>query len=69
MRDNGEGIQAEDLSSIFDPFFTTKNFGEGTGLGLSISYGIVQKMGGQIEVESHPGSGTVFDIKLPQEGA
>ncbi len=69
LRDTGEGIEGEDLGSIFDPFFTTKNFGEGTGLGLSISYGIVQKMGGYIAVESEPGSGAVFHIKLPGEGA
>jgi PAS domain S-box-containing protein len=69
LRDTGEGIEAEDLGSIFDPFFTTKNFGEGTGLGLSISYGIVQKMGGSIEVESELGSGAVFHIRLPGEGA
>lgn len=69
LRDTGEGIEGEDLGSIFDPFFTTKNFGAGTGLGLSISYRIVQKMGGYIEVESEPGSGAVFHIRLPREGA
>ena len=69
VQDSGEGIKAADLNSIFDPFFTTKNFGEGTGLGLSISYGIVQKMGGHIEVASRPQSGAIFHIKLPGEGA
>jgi signal transduction histidine kinase len=51
--------------NIFDPFFTTKEVGEGTGLGLSISYGIIQKHKGKIEVETEPGKGTEFIIRLP----
>lgn len=63
--DNGPGIPAQYLDRIFDPFFTTKAVGKGTGLGLSICYGIIQKMGGTIEVESHVGQGTRFLIRLP----
>lgn len=65
ISDNGVGIPAEDLKSIFEPFFSTKG-DKGTGLGLSITYGIVQKMGGHIEVESEPGQGTTFTIILPK---
>jgi signal transduction histidine kinase len=64
VADNGVGIPKEHLNSIFEPFFSTK--GErGTGLGLSITYGIVQKLGGRIEVESDPGLGTTFTVALP----
>ena len=65
VQDTGRGINAEDLDVIFDPFFTTKDSGEGTGLGLSISYNIIDNMGGRIEVESLPESGTTFQVKLP----
>lgn len=63
--DTGCGIPAENLPRIFDPFFTTKAPGVGTGLGLSISYGIVTKLGGNIEVRSEVGVGTEFVITLP----
>ncbi len=63
--DNGPGIPTQYLDRIFDPFFTTKAVGKGTGLGLSICYGIIQKMGGTIEVESQVGQGTRFFIHLP----
>ena len=66
VRDNGPGIPSQNLDRIFDPFFTTKPVGRGTGLGLSICYGIIRKMGGQIEVESAVGEGTCFYIFLPQ---
>lgn len=65
ISDTGCGIPPEILDRIFDPFFTTKPVGKGTGLGLSISYGIVDKHGGRIEVDSHPGHGTTFTIWLP----
>ncbi|MEJ7807044.1 MAG: ATP-binding protein, partial [Telluria sp.] len=65
VRDNGSGITREHMSRIFDPFFTTKPVGKGTGLGLSLAYGIVQKHGGSIDVDSEPGRGTTFRIVLP----
>jgi len=68
VSDNGPGIPEANLSRIFEPFFTTKPVGKGTGLGLSICYGIIQKMGGQIEVESVIDSGTTFHIRLPVQG-
>lgn len=64
IADNGHGIPQDKIGKIFDPFFTTKNVGEGTGLGLSISYGIIEKHGGRIEVESDVGTGTKFTIQL-----
>ncbi len=67
IADNGDGIPDEHLPSLFTPFFTTKPAGEGTGLGLSVSYGIVQKHHGTIEVESTPGRGSVFTVRLPIE--
>ena len=69
FRDNGAGMSAEVKMRVFDPFFTTKPVGEGTGLGLSISYGIVEKHGGRIEVESSPGAGSTFTILLPLKPA
>jgi signal transduction histidine kinase len=64
IRDDGVGIPDEDLQHIFDPFFTTKG-AKGTGLGLSITYGIVDKLGGRIEVESAVEEGTQFTVVLP----
>ena len=60
--DTGVGISEEDLDRIFDPFYTTKE--EGTGLGLAICYGIVQRHGGEIDVESRVGEGTRVRIRL-----
>jgi two-component system, NtrC family, sensor kinase len=67
ISDTGCGIDPEHLNRIFDPFFTTKPVGEGTGLGLSISYGIIEKHGGTISVESVRGAGTTFRVSIPIE--
>ena len=67
IKDTGCGIEPEHLNRIFDPFFTTKTVGEGTGLGLSISYGIIEKHGGTISVESDRGVGTTFKVSIPIE--
>jgi len=67
ISDNGSGIAPEHLPRIFEPFFTTKPVGQGTGLGLSLSYSIVQRHGGRIDVESTPGKGTCFTIRIPIE--
>ncbi|MBI5477506.1 MAG: two-component sensor histidine kinase [Deltaproteobacteria bacterium] len=64
ITDDGVGISADNLERIFEPFFTTQE-GAGTGLGLSITYGIVQKLGGDITVESEIGKGTCFTVLLP----
>ncbi len=65
VEDNGCGIPPEDLKRVFEPFFTTKSQNGGTGLGLSITHGLVQKIGGRIQVESSPGKGTLFTMTLP----
>jgi len=65
VHDTGVGIPASDLQHIFDPFFTTKAPGEGTGLGLAICHGITSSLGGEITVESHVGTGSVFRVILP----
>ncbi|MGQ9926510.1 MAG: PAS domain-containing protein [Chloroflexaceae bacterium] len=67
VRDTGVGIAPEHLSRIFDPFFTTRPVGMGVGLGLSISYSIVQQHHGAISVDSQPGQGTCFTIRLPAD--
>jgi two-component system NtrC family sensor kinase len=65
IADTGAGIPEGQLSRIFDPFFTTKAVGEGTGLGLSISYGIIERHGGTISVESQIKTGTTFTVRIP----
>ena len=64
ITDTGCGISRENLEQLFEPFFTTKE-GHGTGLGLSISRGIIENHGGHVWVESTPGQGTTFSIRLP----
>lgn len=65
VADTGSGMPPDVMSRIFEPFYTTKDVGKGTGLGLSISYDIIKKHNGDIFVESVPGSGTTFTIRLP----
>lgn len=65
IRDTGHGIPKDKLKHIFEPFYTTKEKGEGTGLGLSISYGIMQRLGGTILVESEFNKGTTFTVEIP----
>ena len=66
--DTGCGIPAENLDKLFDPFFTTKEVGQGTGLGLSVSYGIIERHGGTIRVQSTLGRGSTFTVWLPVNG-
>jgi two-component system NtrC family sensor kinase len=66
VQDTGKGIPEANLGRIFDPFFTTKPVGQGTGLGLPICYGIVEKMGGRISVESEIEKGTTFTVFIPR---
>jgi len=66
LSDTGHGISNEVRNRIFEPFFSTKKE-KGTGLGLSISYRIIQDHGGRIDVESEPGKGTTFTVRLPQK--
>jgi two-component system NtrC family sensor kinase len=63
VEDSGMGIPQEHLERIFEPFFSTKP--KGTGLGLAVNYGIIQKHGGQIRVNSQPGRGTTMTIRMP----
>jgi len=67
IADTGPGIAPEHLSRIFDPFFTTKE--KGTGLGLSVVFGIIERHGGTLEVESRVGSGTTVIVRLPVSSA
>ena len=68
VEDTGIGMTPENRKRVFEPFFTTKGLGKGTGLGLSVAYGIIKTHGGEIEVESMPGQGTLFRVIVPMEG-
>jgi two-component system NtrC family sensor kinase len=65
VADTGCGIAAADLPHIFEPFFTTKSEGKGVGLGLAVVYGIVERHHGQVDVDTTPGVGTTFTVRLP----
>ena len=65
IEDSGSGILPEILPRVFDPFFTTKDVGEGTGMGLSICHGIAESHQGTLSVESAPGQGATFLLRLP----
>ncbi len=66
IQDTGQGIPKEHLKKIFEPFFSTKPPGEGTGLGLFVTRSIIEKLGGEMEVESRLGQGARFCVKLPR---
>jgi two-component system, NtrC family, sensor kinase len=68
VTDTGAGISADDLRSIFEPFYTTKGRGKGTGLGLAICRELAKALGGSIEVDSTPGKGSTFTVRLPLHG-
>jgi signal transduction histidine kinase len=65
VKDDGSGMPAEVRQRLFEPFFTTKPVGKGTGLGLSVSHAIIESHGGTIRVESEPGQGSTFEVRLP----
>ena len=65
--DTGCGIPEDSISRVFDPFFSTREVGDGEGLGLSLAYGAVREHGGDISVESEPGTGTMVVVTLPLE--
>jgi two-component system NtrC family sensor kinase len=66
VSDNGSGIAVDVLPHIFEPFFSTKHKENGVGLGLAVVYGIVERHGGGIDVDSAPGRGTTFCVRLPR---
>lgn len=65
IRDNGYGIDEQDLDRVFEPYFTTKDIGKGTGIGLAVVHGIIESHHGTIACESVKNSGTTFSIMLP----
>ena len=67
VKDNGVGMEEEQLGRIFNPFYSTKGQGEGSGLGLSVSYGLIRRYGGNITVKSTPNVGTEFSVWVLRE--
>ncbi|WP_419899229.1 PAS domain-containing protein [Roseomonas sp. USHLN139] len=68
VRDDGKGMPPAVLARVFEPFFTTKGPAKGTGLGLAQVHGFVLQSGGDVQIESHPGAGTVVTLHLPRAG-
>lgn len=66
VEDNGCGMGEEVRDQVFDPFYTTKEPGRGVGLGLAVCHGIVEDHGGEIRLQSEPGQGTRFEVRLPR---
>jgi two-component system, cell cycle sensor histidine kinase and response regulator CckA len=69
VTDSGSGMDEQTLERLFEPFFSTKEVGKGTGLGLSVIYGIVKGHGGILQVDSHLGEGSTFEVYLPLRDA
>jgi len=67
VADTGEGIPREHLEKIFEPFFSTKAPGEGTGLGLFVTRELIEKMSGNLKVDSRLGHGTRFTVQIPNQ--
>ncbi len=65
VTDTGHGMTSDQIKKVFDPFYSTKEVGKGTGLGLSVSLGIVESMGGSIDVQGIPGVGSSFTVSFP----
>ena len=65
IEDNGVGIHDGLVDKVFEPFFSTKDSGKGVGLGLTLCYEFLKKMGGNIEVQSTLGKGSIFVVTLP----
>jgi signal transduction histidine kinase len=68
IADSGVGMDEETRRRVFEPFFTTKGVERGLGLGLSVSWGLVDRHGGRIEVQSATGRGALFQVRLPRQG-
>ena len=66
VADTGCGMDEDVVAKAFDPFFTTKPVGQGTGLGLSMVFGVARQCGGNVAIQSQPGSGTTVTITLPR---
>ena len=65
IKDEGVGMSEDEKQRFFEPFYTTKTSDNGTGLGMFISYNIVKDMGGNIQLESYKGKGTIITVNLP----